>query len=124
MASTRAMLERRRSSRLGVRVPVTVFRDGVLTPAVAVGVSRSGALIRLPFSPPVGSRLQVVNDVSQEKREFRVVRISELKHDGMFELGVEILYPSRNFWGIRFPDEFTKDAATASVDMEHQFPRA
>jgi PilZ domain len=124
MATTRAMLERRRSSRIRTRVPVTIFRDGARLSAVALGVSRCGALLRVPFSPAIGSRIQVLNDVSQEKREFRVVRVSEPKHDGMFELGVEILYPSRNFWGLRFPDEFADDVGSATSHVEqHQFPR-
>ena len=29
----------------------------------------------------------------------------EAKHDGLYELGVEILHPGRNFWGIQFPGE-------------------
>lgn len=47
----------------------------------------------------------MLNEHSGESREFRVIRVSERKRDGMFELGVEILYPTRNFWNIRFPDE-------------------
>jgi PilZ domain len=124
MATTRAMLERRRSSRIRIRVPVTIFRDGACTAAVAVGVSRCGALLRVPFSPPLGSRIHVLNDNSQEEREFRVVRVSESEHDGMFELGVEILYPARNFWGVRFPDEFAREVDGATSELEHhQFPR-
>lgn len=123
MATTRAMLERRRSSRVRIRVPVRIFRDGAYTSAVAIGVSRGGALLRVPFSPQIGSRIQVLNDKSQEKREFRVVRVSEPKHDGMFELGVEILYPNRSFWGIRFPDEFARDVDGATSELEHHFPR-
>jgi PilZ domain len=123
MATTRAMLERRRSSRVCIRVPVTIFREGVRTAAVAVGVSRCGALLRVPFSPALGSRIHVLNDNSQEKREFRVVRVTESNRDGMFELGVEILYPARNFWGIPFPDDLAHDLDSATSDLEHQFPR-
>jgi len=122
MATTRAMLERRRSSRVRVRLPVKIFREGAYTPAIAIGVSRGGALLRVPFSPPLGSRIQVLNE-SQEKREFRVVRVSELKRDGMFELGVEILYPNRDFWGVSFPDDFAGDVDGATSDLEHHFPR-
>jgi hypothetical protein len=58
----------------------------------------------VPFSPGLGSRIEVLNGFSQEKREFRVIRI-EAKGNGLYELGLEILYPSRNFWGIQFPGE-------------------
>jgi len=128
MATTRAMIERRRASRVPIRVPITVFGDNadgqpVETPAVAVGVSRCGALLRVPFCPEIGARIRVVNDLSQETREFRVIRVSELKRDGTREIGVEILYPARNFWGVRFPDDWAADDSAPELQV-HQFPRA
>ncbi len=47
----------------------------------------------------------MLNGLSQETQEFRVIRVSDSKDDGSYELGVEILFPTRNFWGIQFPDE-------------------
>jgi hypothetical protein len=47
----------------------------------------------------------VRHGLSQERREFRVIAVRERKDHGPFELGVEILYPGRNFWGVSFPDE-------------------
>jgi PilZ domain len=110
MATARAMLERRRSSRVHIRIPVTVrspetngeARDAS---AEAVSVSRTGALLRLPFLPEIGSCIEVLHGLSQERREFRVIAVREAKDHGPFELGVEILYPGRNFWGVSFPDE-------------------
>jgi hypothetical protein len=109
MASVRAMLERRRSSRVSIHIPVQVFSDGsrgqaLDTPAEAIAVSRFGALLRASFSPELGSRIEVLNRISQETQEFRVVRVQGAS-DGGFELGIEILYPARNFWHVRFPDE-------------------
>jgi len=109
MATARAMLERRRSSRVLIRIPVKIFGNGhpgppLTTPAEAIDVSRYGALIRVPLSPALGSRIEILNGHSQETREFRVIRV-EAKHDGLYELGVEILHPGRNFWGIQFPGE-------------------
>jgi hypothetical protein len=110
MASARAMIERRRSSRVTMRIPIKILRGGVVNDcsngsSEAVGVSRCGALLHVPFSPVLGSRIEIQNDFSKETREFRVVRISSPRPDGLFELGVEILDPARNFWGISFPDE-------------------
>jgi hypothetical protein len=110
MATTRAMIERRRSSRVATRIPVKIFGNGdhgqlFDTAAEAVAVSRFGALICVSVSPAIGSRVELLNGLSQESREFRVVRVSDLREDGLFELGVEILHPTRNFWGIQFPDE-------------------
>jgi len=110
MATARAMLERRRSSRVQTRIPVTVVSEqtgGERRDASAetIWVSRTGALLRLPFLPEVGSRIEVLHGVSQERREFRVISVRNRKEHGPFELGVEILYPNRNFWGVSFPDE-------------------
>jgi hypothetical protein len=110
MATARAMLERRRSSRLRIRIPVKVLsketggepRDAS---AEAISVSRTGALLRLPFLPELGSRIEVLHGLSLEVREFRVISLRSEKDHGPFDLGVEILYPARNFWGVSFPDE-------------------
>jgi hypothetical protein len=109
MASTRAMLERRRSSRVAARIPLQVIRNGsheqwTELPAEAVAVSRYGALIRVRFSPALGSRIELLHGVSKETREFRVIRVTP-KDNGVYELGLEILNPARNFWGIQFPGE-------------------
>jgi len=113
MASTRAMLERRRSSRVPIRIPVKVFRrgyDGELTntSAEAVAVSRYGAQLRVPFAPEPGSRIEVLHGHSHELREFRVISAKNSQEDGLFDLGVEILHPAQNnFWGVQFPDEWS-----------------
>ncbi|HXA56069.1 MAG TPA: PilZ domain-containing protein [Candidatus Acidoferrum sp.] len=112
MATARAMLERRRSSRVRTRIPVNVVSprpgsDDAANDHTAevLAVSRTGALLRASFSPELGSRIELRHGISQEHREFRVVQVSSQKKDGLFELGVEMLYPGRNFWGVKFPDE-------------------
>lgn len=111
MAASCTMIERRRASRVHTRLPLTIVRedgdDGepLQGTGFAIEVSRCGARLRAPFSAPVGSRVRVLNEHSRESREFRVIRASERKRDGTFELGVEILHPARNFWNLRFPDE-------------------
>lgn len=110
MASVRAMLERRRSSRVPIRIPVKVFRskdNGEVQNAAAeaVSVSRYGALLRAPFLPDVGSRIEVQHEASRESREFRVISVKSPREKGLFELGIEILYPAQNFWDVKFPDE-------------------
>jgi hypothetical protein len=110
MASARAMIERRRASRVAASIPVKVIPGGAEAhapghAAETVGVSRCGALLRAAFSPVLGSRLYLQNGHSHETHEFRVVRVSSRRADGLFDLGLEILNPSRNFWGVEFPDE-------------------
>jgi hypothetical protein len=48
--------------------------------------------------------MAVLNMLSQETWEFRVVRVSDPIDGGLFDLGVEMLHPARNFWGIQLPD--------------------
>ena len=84
MATAQAMIERRRSSRVLIRIPVKIFSNGTLgqpldTPAEAIAVSRCGALLRSPYSPALGSQIEVLNGLSQETREFRVIRIGQPK---------------------------------------------
>lgn len=108
MATARAMLERRRSRRILIRIPVRILgaaHDEPLgTPAEAIAISQTGALLRAAFSPALGSRIEVLNVRSQEIREFRVIRVNRSAADASFELGVEILHPARNFWGVSLPD--------------------
>ena len=110
MASPCAMIERRRSSRVSVRIPVKISSrsdqgDSFDASAEAVAVSRCGALLRVSSALALGARFEVLNGLSQESREFRIVRVTAPKTGGFFEWGVEILYPSFNFWGVEFPDE-------------------
>jgi hypothetical protein len=107
MATARAMLERRRSTRVKTRIPVKVVSPHSAThihAAEVLAISRTGALLRVPFSPELGSRIELRHGISEERREFRVVQVSARKADGHFELGVEMLYPGRNFWGVELPD--------------------
>ncbi len=108
MASPAPFIERRRASRVLIRIPITVFSntlDGspIHAPAEALAVSRYGALLRAPIAPALGTTIEVLNGLSQEVQEFRVIRISEADRDGYYDLGVEILGPRDNFWGIDFP---------------------
>lgn len=109
-SAARSMLERRRSSRVPIRIPVKVFSpeaDGDLhgAPAEAISVSRYGALLRVPFLPELGSRIEILHEASRELRQFRVISARVPEQDGLFELGVEIYHPAQNFWGIHFPGE-------------------
>jgi hypothetical protein len=110
VASTSPRIERRRASRVLIRIPVKVFSnsyDGepIRAAAEAVAVSRYGALLRAPLSPAPGTRIEVLNGLNEEVQEFRVIRVVDAKEDGLFELGIEMIFPRSNFWGIHFPGE-------------------
>jgi len=102
-------LERRRAQRVLIRIPVTLYAtawDGnpIQTTAEATAVNRYGALIRCTLAPGLGSTVELLNHLSQQVEEFRIIHVTEERVDGAFEVGVEILSPFRNFWGIHFPD--------------------
>jgi hypothetical protein len=133
MATARAMLERRRSSRIPTRIPVKLFtgtpHEKSQSHAETISVSRYGALLRAPISPEVGTRIDILHEVSNEIRAFRVIcaknpgaAAQAMKNqESLFEVGVEILYPMRNFWGVEFPDE-TLHPATVTASSETSAP--
>jgi len=110
MATASAMLERRRASRLLIRIPVNVYGNNsagqtVQASAEAVAVSRIGALVRAPLFPALGAILEILNALNNQAKEFRVVRVTRTAQEGLFELGLEMLHPIGSFWGIPFPGE-------------------
>jgi len=118
MATARAMLERRRSTRVKTRIPVKVFSPNSVNPihaAEVLAISRTGALLRAPFAPEVGSRIEIRHGISEERREFRVIQVTAAKAGDHFDLGVEMLYPGRNFWGVDFADGETTSLVAESA---------
>ena len=110
MASTSPFVERRRASRVLIRIPIKIFGNDtggvhIDASAEAVTVSRFGALLRAPLEPSRGTTLEILNALNEEMKEFRVVRVMKTVHEGLFELGVEMLNPATAFWGIPFPSE-------------------
>jgi len=79
--------------------------------AEAVAVSRFGALLRAPLEPGLGTVLEILNNLNEEVKEFRVVRVANTAQEGLFELGVEMLQPTGSFWGIHFPSDPTAAGA-------------
>jgi len=110
MASTSPFVERRRASRVLIRIPIKVYshnRAGlpIHASAEAVAVSRFGALLRAPLDPALGTILEILNALNEQVKEFRVIRVAETTQEGLFELGVEMIQPTSAFWGIHFPTE-------------------
>ncbi len=99
--------ERRRSERVLLRTPVKVSGVGpngkpVNEKGEAVILSQHGALLRLPSSLMTDTTLDIMVGYSQEVQKCRVVWVSEEPKDGHYEIGIEILTPRDEFWGIRF----------------------
>jgi len=100
--------EKRRSSRLFRRISVQVrgldpdghkFRESCQT----IVVNAQGGLIYLNETVELGGQLQVVNPVTDEEQECRVVYIGDVSDRGQ-RVGLEFLSPAPHFWGMEFTE--------------------
>jgi len=100
--------ERRRGERVLIRMAVRISgtaKDGkpVHDPAEAVVVNRNGALLRVPHPLKQGSTLEVLQGQQTQAKVFRVVWCSDRPREGRHDVGIELLEPCEELWGIRFP---------------------
>jgi hypothetical protein len=96
----------RRSSRVFTRIAVRVqgkradgrrFRENSQT----VVINAHGGLLYLQDPPELGAELVLINPVTEEEQECRVVYVGDTSEKGT-RVGVEFLSPSPHFWGIEF----------------------
>jgi hypothetical protein len=101
------ILNRRRTQRVLVRVPVRVSAQS--TPASrfdedthTLAISAHGALI--PLSKPVGKgqRLELLNIGTGDRAECIVAHLGQRQGDRT-EVGIEFVLPSPKFWRVAFP---------------------
>ncbi len=116
MASASAQIERRRASRLLIRIPVSLVSNDnggqrIYASAEAVTISRFGALLRTPIEPDSGSVLEILNSLNEEVKEFRVIWAVRAPQKGLFEVGVEMFHPVASFWGVPFPNDSSQAGA-------------
>lgn len=108
MSSEPPIRERRRGERVLIRIPITLYgltKDNrhISEQAETAVVSRTGALVRARTAFKPGGTVDLTNSFSKEAEKFRVVWVSEQQKQGYFDLGVEMLTPRDDFWGIKFP---------------------
>lgn len=96
----------RRSSRVFARIPVRAtgkntegrkFRENSQT----IVINAHGGLIYLQQSLRVGTELVLINPVTDEEQECRVIYLGDTSERGT-RVGVEFLSPSPHFWGVEF----------------------
>ena len=96
----------RRSSRIFTRIPVRAsgkntqgkkFRENSQT----IVINAHGALLYLNEDIGMGNQLVLINPVTEEEQECRVVYLGELSDKGT-RVGIEFLSPSPHFWGVDF----------------------
>jgi hypothetical protein len=100
-------VEHRRSSRLILRVAVTVqgtSPDGtrISEDAHTLVVSAHGALLPMETSIALGQVLVVRHNKSNDEMLCKVARI-EKAGSGRSAVGIEFLYPSAHFWQVSSP---------------------
>jgi hypothetical protein len=100
---------RRRSKRPLIRIPIEVRGTDVNGRSFSetthtVTVNRNGARISLKNSLMAGARITITNLQRGESCAFRVVERTSTTYGNQAEWGVECLEPSRNFWGVYFPE--------------------
>ena len=95
-----------RSSRIFTRIPVRAsgkntqgkkFRENSQT----IVINAHGALLYLNEEIGMGNQLVLINPVTEEEQECRVVYLGELSDKGT-RVGIEFLSPSPHFWGVDF----------------------
>jgi hypothetical protein len=98
--------DKRRSQRVIVRVPLTLLlpEDGqtISIKCHTVAVNVHGAMVVSPRTLDEDSKLEVLNERTNDKIGCRVTRAPRESSEG-FLIPVEFTTPSPNFWQISFP---------------------
>jgi hypothetical protein len=99
--------ERRRTVRVCLSVPLSVHGkneagEKFAVPTNSQSINRHGALFHFEQPVLVGQTLKVVNDITAQSIESRVVSVRRAK-DGKTYVGVEFVTPETNFWHMVFP---------------------
>jgi hypothetical protein len=97
----------RRSKRLGLAVPVKVYGQNVFGEAFRefthmLSVNADGGLLALAGTIRKGQTILLQNRNTAEEQEFRVVHVGQLQ-DGKWNVGIEFMHRSPDFWRIYFP---------------------
>jgi hypothetical protein len=97
----------RRSTRVSLRVPVVVYGQnrsvGAFHEETSTNlVSAHGGLVTLTARVGVGQTVLVVNKVTQEEQQCRVVYVGPMEGPKK-KVGFALLRSGPNFWGLNFP---------------------
>jgi hypothetical protein len=99
--------ERRRTLRVALSVPLTVHGqmesgERFRVQTTSHSVNRHGALLPLETPVTLGQTLRLVNDITAQGIECRVVAVRRAR-DGKTYIGVEFVCAESNFWHMVFP---------------------
>ncbi len=98
--------DRRRGQRVLLRVRanihIAVHGKPTTLEATTLSVNNAGALIVLPLSLPVETRLVLEHSMTRERVACRVARLAREMPEG-FHVPIEFDSPAPDFWKIAFP---------------------
>jgi len=95
-----ACVERRRSTRLPIRLTLMICSDGLQEQTSTFSLNAHGVLVSLAATVTIGQRLIIQNPENWAKRAGRVTRVGR-RYAGRTEVGIEFLEPAPDFWLIR-----------------------
>jgi hypothetical protein len=107
-----ARLERRKSRRFDVAVPIEVSwlgADGVASKedAVARQANANGAFLKMSAYPDLGTRVTLANFFSAQTAEARVLAVPNTREGVSNGIIVELIVPNESFWGVNLQVERT-----------------
>jgi hypothetical protein len=105
-------IERRRSHRFPVAVPVEVSwrgKDGITIKedAVARQVNAKGGFLKMSVYPELGGRVTLANFLSAQTVEARVIAAPNAREGVANGIIVELIVPNETFWGVDLQVEKT-----------------
>lgn len=106
-AQQKSAMDRRRSQRIILRMPVRIYGHAgneqlVYEETFTETVSSHGALINVSHQLPIGTRLILTNQTTEEELACKVVFQGQTK-EGQLQVAVEFIEPSPKFWRVNFP---------------------
>lgn len=104
VGTTPTRLQRRRSLRVVISIPVNVAwvakeGKGVTEPAHTEVVSAYGGTLWIKVLPPIPSEVELIQGRTRKSAPARVLRAYPARKDKMARIAVELLAPSETFWG-------------------------
>jgi hypothetical protein len=105
MSSDGTSVERRKSRRFPVVVPIEVSwrgADGIAVKgdAVARQVNANGAFLKMSTYPELGSRVTLANFLSAQTAEARVIAAPHAREGVSNGIIIELIVPNEGFWGV------------------------
>src|SRR5215469_10357117 len=105
MSADGSRVERRKSRRFPVVVPIEVIWQGadgmvVKEDAVARQVNANGGFLKMSVYPELGSRVTLTNFLSAQAAEARVIAAPHAREGVANGIIVELIVPSESFWGV------------------------